>query len=118
LRRIERAAPNRDFQSIAPVLSSAILIPAVLNGLLIGAIYALVALGLTLIYGVLHIINFAHGALLSAALFAVFFPSGCLALIHTLPCFCLRRCSLWLAIPCSDSSSVRLRMATTATCCW
>ena len=80
MRRIERAAPNRDFQSIAPVLSSAILIPAVLNGLLIGAIYALVALGLTLIYGVLHIINFAHGALLSAALFAAFFSFRLLGL--------------------------------------
>jgi branched-chain amino acid transport system permease protein len=55
------------------VLSPAILVPAVLNGLLTGAVYALVALGLTLIYGVLHIINFAHGALLSAALFAAFF---------------------------------------------
>ncbi|MGB9043234.1 MAG: branched-chain amino acid ABC transporter permease, partial [Pseudolabrys sp.] len=55
------------------MLSPVILIPAILNGLLIGAIYALVALGLTLIYGVLHIINFAHGALLSAALFAAFF---------------------------------------------
>jgi len=55
------------------VLSPAILIPAILNGLLTGAIYALIALGLTLIYGVLHIINFAHGALLSAALFAAFF---------------------------------------------
>ncbi len=43
-----------------------------INGLMTGAIYALVALGLTLIYGVLHIINFAHGALLSAALFAAF----------------------------------------------
>jgi branched-chain amino acid transport system permease protein len=52
------------------VLSPVILITAVLNGLMIGAVYALVALGLTLIYGVLHIINFAHGALLSAALFA------------------------------------------------
>jgi branched-chain amino acid transport system permease protein len=62
------------------VLSSTILIPAVLNGLLIGAIYALVALGLTLIYGVLHIINFAHGALLSAALFAAFFPFRLLGL--------------------------------------
>ncbi len=41
------------------------------NGLLTGAIYALVALGLTLVYGVLHIINFAHGALLTCALFAV-----------------------------------------------
>jgi branched-chain amino acid transport system permease protein len=54
------------------VLSPLILITAVLNGLMIGAVYALVALGLTLIYGVLHIINFAHGALLSAALFAAF----------------------------------------------
>jgi branched-chain amino acid transport system permease protein len=50
-----------------------ILFPAVLNGLLTGAVYALVALGLTLIYGVLHIINFAHGALLTAAMFAAFF---------------------------------------------
>jgi branched-chain amino acid transport system permease protein len=55
------------------VLSPTILIPAVLNGLLTGAVYALVALGLTLIYGVLHIINFAHGALLTAAMFAAYF---------------------------------------------
>ncbi len=62
------------------MLSAAILIPAVLNGLLMGAVYALVALGLTLIYGVLHIINFAHGALLSAALFAAFFAFKLLGL--------------------------------------
>ena len=62
------------------MLSPVILIPAILNGLLIGAIYALVALGLTLIYGVLHIINFAHGALLSAALFAAFFAFRLLGL--------------------------------------
>ena len=54
------------------MLSPVILITAVLNGLMTGAVYALVALGLTLVYGVLHIINFAHGALLSAALFAAF----------------------------------------------
>lgn len=47
-----------------------IIIAAILNGLMSGAVYALVAVGLTLIYGVLHIINFAHGALLTAALFA------------------------------------------------
>jgi len=62
------------------MLSSAILVPAVLNGLLTGALYALVALGLTLIYGVLHIINFAHGALLTAAMFAAFFAHRLLGL--------------------------------------
>lgn len=55
------------------MLSPVILIPAVLNGLMTGAAYALIALGLTLIYGVLHVINFAHGALLTAAMFAAFF---------------------------------------------
>ena len=51
----------------------AILFPALLNGLTTGAVYALIALGLTLIYGVLHIINFAHGAALMLALYAVYF---------------------------------------------
>lgn len=50
-----------------------ILFPAVLNGLTTGAVYALVALGLTLIYGVLHIINFAHGAALMIALYGVWY---------------------------------------------
>ena len=51
----------------------AIIVPSVLNGLTTGALYALVALGLTLIYGVLHIINFAHGALLMLGLYAVYY---------------------------------------------
>jgi branched-chain amino acid transport system permease protein len=62
------------------MLSPVILVPAVLNGLMTGAVYALVALGLTLIYGVLHIINFAHGALLTAAMFAAFFAHRLLGL--------------------------------------
>ena len=52
---------------------SSIIIPSLLNGLTTGALYALVALGLTLIYGVLHIINFAHGALLMLGLYAVYY---------------------------------------------
>ena len=48
-----------------------ILFPSVLGGLTTGAVYALIALGLTLIYGVLHIINFAHGAALMVALYGV-----------------------------------------------
>ncbi len=49
-----------------------IVVPSVLNGLTTGAVYALIALGLTLIYGVLHIINFAHGASLMLALYGVY----------------------------------------------
>ena len=51
---------------------SGILFSSVLNGVTTGAVYALIALGLTLIYGVLHIINFAHGAALMVALYAVY----------------------------------------------
>lgn len=55
------------------MLDPAILFPSILNGLTTGAVYALIALGLTLIYGVLHIINFAHGAALMMALYGVYF---------------------------------------------
>jgi branched-chain amino acid transport system permease protein len=54
------------------VFGADILYPSVLNGLTTGAVYALIALGLTLIYGVLHIINFAHGAALMVALYGVY----------------------------------------------
>ncbi len=54
------------------MLQSDIILSALANGLMTGAVYALIALGLTLVYGVLHIINFAHGATLTAAMFAVF----------------------------------------------
>jgi branched-chain amino acid transport system permease protein len=46
---------------------------AAINGLLIGGIYTLVASGLTLIYGVLHFINFAHGSMLMLAMFGVYY---------------------------------------------
>jgi branched-chain amino acid transport system permease protein len=55
------------------LLELSILFPSFLNGLTQGAVYALIALGLTLIYGVLHIINFAHGAALMMALYGVYF---------------------------------------------
>ena len=55
------------------MLDLGILFPSLLNGLTTGAVYALIALGLTLIYGVLHIINFAHGASLMLALYGVYF---------------------------------------------
>ena len=45
---------------------------AIVTGLLIGGVFGLVAMGLTLIFGVLDIINFAHGALLTIGMYATF----------------------------------------------
>jgi len=42
-------------------------------GLLTGILYILVALGLTLIYGILHIVNFAHGEIYMLGAMAVFY---------------------------------------------
>ena len=44
-----------------------------LNGLTIGGVYSLVALGLTLVYGILHVPNFAHGALYMSGAFVAFY---------------------------------------------
>jgi branched-chain amino acid transport system permease protein len=41
-----------------------ILLQQVINGLVLGSIYALIALGYTMVYGILGIINFAHGEVL------------------------------------------------------
>jgi branched-chain amino acid transport system permease protein len=50
----------------------------ILNGLTLGSVYSLVALGLTLVYGILHIPNFSHGALFMAGAYAAFFAAGSL----------------------------------------
>ncbi len=50
----------------------------VLNGLTLGSVYSLVALGLTLVYGILHIPNFAHGALYMVGAYVAYFAAGSL----------------------------------------
>ena len=40
-----------------------IFIQQVINGLVLGCVYAIVAIGYTMVYGILQLINFAHGAL-------------------------------------------------------
>lgn len=50
-----------------------IFLQQLLNGLTLGGIYSLVALGLTLVYGILHVPNFAHGAFYMAGAFASWF---------------------------------------------
>ena len=54
-------------RSGSPVIVS----QAVVTGILIGGVYGLVAMGLTLIFGVLDIVNFAHGSFLALVVTAV-----------------------------------------------
>ena len=44
-----------------------------INGLMAGSVYVLVALGMVLIYGVMHVLNFAHGVLLTVGAYLCHF---------------------------------------------
>lgn len=50
-----------------------VLIQTILRGIMTGGVYALVAVGLTLIFGVMDVVNFAHGAYLMLAMYASFY---------------------------------------------
>ncbi len=45
---------------------------AVLNGVLTGALYALIGMGMALIFGVMRIVNFAHGAFMMLGMYAAY----------------------------------------------
>ena len=46
------------------------LIQATIMGLLTGMVYGLMALGLSVIFGVVRVVNFAHGELMTVAMYA------------------------------------------------
>ena len=51
---------------------SSILLQVIVSGLLIGAVYALFSSGLTLIWGMMNVINFAHGDFVMLAMYTAF----------------------------------------------
>ena len=54
------------------MISSEYLIQQIFNGIVFGAMYALLALGMTVIYGILRLIHFAHGALITVGAFSFY----------------------------------------------
>lgn len=64
---------------------------SLLDGLLIGGVYSLVAIGLTLIFGVMRIVNFAHGALMMLGMYTTYWS---FTLLHIDPYL-----SIFITIP-------------------
>jgi branched-chain amino acid transport system permease protein len=54
------------------------LLQQIVNGLSLGSIYALIALGYTMVYGILKLINFAHGEVFMMGAYAGFYSAGAL----------------------------------------
>jgi branched-chain amino acid transport system permease protein len=52
-----------------------VLVAAIVSGLLQGALYGSVALGLSLVFGVMRVVNFAHGSFLMLGMFAAYFTA-------------------------------------------
>ena len=57
----------------ALVSGSEKLLQTMASGLLTGGIYALIGIGLTIIFGVMRVVNFAHGALVMVGMYATYF---------------------------------------------
>ena len=53
-------------------MTSEIILQAMVTGLMMGLIYALIAAGLSLIFGLMDIVNFAHGEHLMLSMFSSF----------------------------------------------
>ena len=49
------------------------LIQTLVDGLGVGSTYALLALGISLIFGVMHLVNFAHGELITVGAYTAYF---------------------------------------------
>lgn len=54
------------------MIDTDVVLQVILSGLLTGCVYALIAIGFTLVFGVTDIVNFAHGHLVMAAMFATY----------------------------------------------
>jgi branched-chain amino acid transport system permease protein len=71
------------------------LLQQMVESLLIGSVYSLVAVGLTLIWGVMNIVNFAHGDFLMIGMFVAFWSY---TLLHVDPLFSVPICAVALFI--------------------
>jgi branched-chain amino acid transport system permease protein len=75
-----------------------IFLQQIINGLTLGSVYAIVALGYTMVYGIIQLINFAHGELVMIGAMVAFSVIGALA-DTTLPPVLIVLAGILAAIP-------------------
>src|SRR6476620_7193601 len=73
VRRSGRSPRDCPPKRVGKKMNSALVLQAIVSGLLLGGVYSLICVGLTLTFGVMRIINFAHGEFLMLAMYAAYF---------------------------------------------
>ena len=79
-------------------------IQAMVNGLLVGSLYSVIAMGLTIIFGVMRVINMAHGELIMLGMYVAFWVYTFLgmgqmaALLISLPLFLVLGAAIYGAV--------------------
>lgn len=54
-------------------MTFSVLMQSIISGILIGGVYALIGIGLTIIFGVMRVINFAHGDIMMVGMYLTYF---------------------------------------------
>src|SRR3954471_15446561 len=73
LRFARNDGANDDISSGGPPVTAQTIIQSLASGLLMGLLYGLIAVGLALIFGLMDVVNFAHGEFLMIAMYVTFF---------------------------------------------
>ncbi len=76
-----------------------IFLQQLINGLTLGSVYAVVALGYTMVYGIIQLINFAHGEVVMVGAMVALTVIGALAASGSMPPFLILTAGVLCAVP-------------------
>ena len=68
--------PYRVFESIQREVNGLSFLNNLITGISLGSVYAIIALGYTMVYGIAKMLNFAHGDIIMVGAYVIFFATG------------------------------------------
>ena len=81
------------------------MLQVLINGVVLGTVYALIALGLTMVFSIMRVVNFAHGQMYMLGAFVVYYLYGQFGWPFWLALPAAAAYSHWLELPSTASSS-------------